>query len=162
MISKAIGKYIRISPKKARLVADIVWGSNAKEALYKLYSVNKGAKVYFIELLKSAISNAKIKDSKIDDSKLFISKIYVDGGPFLVRFRAASMGRATTIRHRTSHICLELDTREQPIKKEHDEKTAGQPEKKTVKTSAKQAVRSKEPAQVKKAVKAVKSKRGGN
>jgi large subunit ribosomal protein L22 len=109
MIAKATARFIRVSPKKVRLVADLVRGKSYIDAADILASVNKQAKVYVNEVVKSAVSNAKRKDDKLNEESLFISRINVDGGPFLTRYRAASMGRASIIRHRTSHICVELD-----------------------------------------------------
>ncbi len=108
MISKAIARYIRISPRKTRLVADVLRKKSVGEALAILANTNKRACEYLEELLRSAIANAK-RIPEIKEEDLFISKLLVDGGPTLKRFRAASMGRATMIRHRTSHITIELD-----------------------------------------------------
>jgi len=110
MISKAKASFLRISPRKTRLVADLIRGKKAIDALYILQHVNKKAKVYLAEVLKAAIANAKKRYEKLDETDLYISKLTIDGGPFLARYRAASMGRATMIKHRTSHINLELDS----------------------------------------------------
>ncbi len=64
---------------------------------------------YGIDLLKSAIANAKVKNQGIDTSTLYISKMVADCGPMLKRFRAASMGRASMIHKHTSHLTVELD-----------------------------------------------------
>ena len=83
------------------------------EAMNRLQFINKSAAVYLRKVLKSALSNAKAKGYQ--DSSLFISKIIVNPGPVLKRFRAASFGRASMIRKRTSHILVELDTPEKLI-----------------------------------------------
>ena len=108
MVSKAVLRYIRISPRKFRLIIPLVKGKKAEEAIAILMSVKKGASKYAIDLLRSAIANAK-RVQGVDVSSLYISKLIADGGPMLKRFRAASMGRASSIRKRTSHITLELD-----------------------------------------------------
>ena len=113
MVSKATLRYIRISPRKTRLVANVIKGKNVGQALAILSNLNKRACGYIEELLKSAISNAK-RDPDIDQNNLFISKLLVDGGPMMKRFRAGSMGRAMMIRHRMSHITIELDTAVKP------------------------------------------------
>ena len=117
MISKAITRYIRISPRKVRQVADLLRGKGVNEALAILSNVNKSATVYLEEILQSAVSNAKRKESDLSPQDLYITKLTVDGGPTMVRYRAASMGRASMIRHRTSHINIELDVREEAKKR---------------------------------------------
>jgi len=108
MIAKANAKFIRISPRKVRQVADILRGKGVAEAFAILANVNKSATVYIEEILQSAVSNAKVKDADINPQNLYINKLTVDGGPSMVRYMAASMGRASMIRHRTSHINIEL------------------------------------------------------
>lgn len=109
MVSKAILRYVRLSPRKFRLVIPLVKGKKAEEAIAILMSVKKKASFYAIELLKSAIANAKVKVQGIDTSKLYISRMVADPGPMLKRFRAASMGRAGSIHKHTSHLTVELD-----------------------------------------------------
>jgi len=111
MLSRAIGRYIRMSPKKARLVIDMIRGKSVDEALSLLPNVNRKASEYVEELVRSALNNAMIKEENKDltEDAIFISKITADGGPALVRYRAASMGRASMIRKRTSHITVELN-----------------------------------------------------
>lgn len=108
MITRAVLKYIRISPRKFRLIIPLVKGKKAEEALAILASVKKGACIHATELLKAAIANTK-KMQGVEISDLYISKLVADPGPTLKRFRAASMGRASSIRKRTSHLTLELD-----------------------------------------------------
>ena len=109
MTSKAILRYARISPRKYRLVIPLVKGKKAEEAIAILYSVKKRASGYAIELLKSAIANARRNVQGLDASTLYISKMIADPGPMLKRFRAASMGRASSIHKHTSHLTVELD-----------------------------------------------------
>ncbi|MCX5715425.1 MAG: 50S ribosomal protein L22, partial [Candidatus Omnitrophica bacterium] len=111
MVSKAIVRYVRLSPRKTRLVADMVRGKNIGEALAILANLHKRASMYVNEVLKSAIANAK-RFPEIETSALYISKITVDGGPMFKRYRAGSMGRAIPIAHRTSHIAVELDVKQ--------------------------------------------------
>ena len=115
MVAKAIAKYIRISPTKVRPVISLIKGANAKGALVKLGLTNKRAAYYLGKVLKSALSNAKNKGYQEDS--LFISKAIANPGPTLKRFRAASFGRATMIRKRTSHILIELDAPEKLIER---------------------------------------------
>ncbi len=107
VVSKAYARYIRVSPRKVRLVIDLVRGEKVGRALAILASINKGARVYVEKLIKSAVSNAKLNPQVLTD-ELFISKITADGGPMLKRYRAAAMGRATMIRRRSTHLSVEL------------------------------------------------------
>jgi len=113
MVSRAEAKYIRISPTKVRPVISLVKGENIKSAIVKLELVNKKGAFYLVKVLKSALSNAKNKG--YDDGSLFISRIVANPGPTLKRYRAASFGRATLIKKRTSHIVVELDSAQKII-----------------------------------------------
>lgn len=108
MITRAILRYIRITPRKFRQIIPLVKGKNPEEAIAILVSTKKNASKYGIDLLKSAIANAK-RIQGVDVSSLYISKMIADGGPMLKRYRAASMGRASMIKKRTSHLTVELD-----------------------------------------------------
>ncbi len=108
MISRAIARYIRTSPRKTRKVIDLVRGLPVVKAQIILGSINRRQTVYVKRLLHSALDSAD-KRFSLSASDLFISSIRADAGPMLKRYRAASMGRATMIKHRTSHIILELD-----------------------------------------------------
>ena len=108
MISKATVRYIRITPRKFRQIIPLVKGRPAEEAIAVLMNVNKKASQYAIELLKSAIANAK-RIQGVQLSNLYISRITANCGPMLKRYRAASMGRASMIRKRPSHVTVELD-----------------------------------------------------
>jgi large subunit ribosomal protein L22 len=102
-----------MSPYKMRQVIDLVRGKPAKYATELLANLNKKGAFLLAKVLKSAIANAKIKG--YEDKGLFISKIIADGGPVLKRYRAATFGRATTIKKRTAHVVVELDTTEKII-----------------------------------------------
>ena len=108
METQAVARYIRMSPRKVRYVADLVRGKKVEEALDILTFTPRRASPVISRLLKSAIANAGQNES-IDVDTLFIKKIFVDGGPTLKRFRPRAMGRATTIRKRTSHITVVLE-----------------------------------------------------
>lgn len=110
MIAKATLRYIRISPRKVRPVIALVKGKKAEDAISTLYSVKKRASALLIDVIESAIANAK-RLPDIDVANLYVSNLIANGGPQLKRFRAGSMGRASTIRKRTSHITVELDVR---------------------------------------------------
>ena len=113
MISRAIARYMRVSPRKIRYVLDVIRGKGVEDAFGILDSINKGAAFYIRQVLKSALANAVDKSKgSADASNLYISKATADGGPSLKRWRAASMGKANPILKRTSHIIIELDMRE--------------------------------------------------
>jgi large subunit ribosomal protein L22 len=105
---KARLKFVRVSPRKAQLVADLVRGKGSEEAVNILTFTKKSAAKIIVKLLKSAIANATQKKN-IDVDRLFIKKITVDQGPTMKRFQPRALGRATTIRKRTSHINIVLD-----------------------------------------------------
>jgi large subunit ribosomal protein L22 len=107
LASKAYAKYLRVSPRKVRVVIDLVRGEGVPHAFSILGGVNKGATRQVQKVLKSALSNAQ-QNPAVKADELIISKITADAGPMLKRFRAAAMGRATMIRHRTTHLAIEL------------------------------------------------------
>jgi len=106
---KAKLRFTRIAPRKARLVADLIRGKRSEDALSILSFTPKAAARIIIKLLRSAIANADQK--KIDVDRLYVKTIMVDQGPTMKRFMPRAMGRATTIRKRTSHITIVLDER---------------------------------------------------
>jgi large subunit ribosomal protein L22 len=105
---KAKLKFVRVTPRKAQLVADLVRGRGSEEALNILTFTKKAAAKIIVKLLKSAIANATQKKN-IDIDRLYIKMITVDQGPTMKRFQPRALGRATTIRKRTSHINIVLD-----------------------------------------------------
>jgi len=110
MISKAVAKYVRISASKSRLVSDLIKGKTVEEANSILKNINKRAGEPILKVISSAFANANNSLSeKLLSKEVFISGIRINCGPMLKRFRAATMGRAAAIRHRTAHIYIELD-----------------------------------------------------
>ncbi len=108
MEAKAVGKYIRISPQKARLVADVVRGMGVDKAVTTLRFMPKKGAGILRKIIESAVANATQND-QIDVDSLYIKKIFIDGGPSLKRISPRAMGRATGIIKRTSHITVVLD-----------------------------------------------------
>ena len=108
MEARAVGKYIRVSPQKARLVADVVRGMNADQAITTLKFMPKKAAGILRQVIESAVANAT-QNEQVDVDSLFIKKIFIDGGPSLKRIRPRAMGRATGVIKRTSHITVILD-----------------------------------------------------
>jgi len=110
-VSRAKLRYIRVSPQKARLVADIVRGKDVDEALRVLKFTRKKSAPIIGKLVSSALANATVTDPSVDVDQLFVKTICVDGGPTLRRFLPRAHGRATRIIKRTSHITVELGSR---------------------------------------------------
>lgn len=108
MEAVAIAKHVRISARKARLVANEIRGYDYLEAVDVLKFTNKRASELILKVLNSAASNALTADSKINETSLFIKKIYVEDGPIMKRFRPRARGRASRIRKRLSHITIVL------------------------------------------------------
>ncbi|MEK8132708.1 50S ribosomal protein L22 [Paenibacillus filicis] len=103
--AKAIARYVRIAPRKAQLVVDLIRGKQVGEAIAILNHTPKAASPIIEKLLKSAIANAEHNNS-LDPNSLVISQVFVDQGPTLKRFRPRAMGRASRINKRTSHITV--------------------------------------------------------
>jgi len=115
MISKAKAKFIRLSPRKAKEVIDLIRGKKVDLAMGILENINKAARKPIIKVLKSATSNSK--QLAAEEQSLYISKIVANKGPMLKRYKAAAFGRATPIRHRLCHLIVELDEIKKPVKK---------------------------------------------
>ncbi len=103
MEAKAIARYVRIAPRKAQVVVDLVRGKKVDEALAILKYTPKAGAPIVEKVLKSAIANAE-NNYGMDVDSLYISEIYANQGPTMRRYRPRAQGRATTIRKRTSHI----------------------------------------------------------
>jgi large subunit ribosomal protein L22 len=108
METKAVAKYIRISPQKARLVADLVRGKDVESAITTLRFMPKKAAKLLRKVIESAVANAD-QNEAIDVDTLYVKSITIDGGPMLKRFRPRAQGRATRILKRTSHITVVVD-----------------------------------------------------
>lgn len=106
MEARAILRYVRIAPRKTRLVIDLIRGKDVQEAIAILTHLPRSAAKVVKKLLHSAVSNAEQKNMNVDELK--VAAAYVNQGPTLKRFRARAMGRGNVIRKRTSHITLVL------------------------------------------------------
>lgn len=107
MLVTAQLKYLRIAPRKVRLVADVMRGKKASEVLTQLRFLPKKSSLPLSKLLQSAMANAK-NNFQLDEKDLFIHEVRVDEGPKLKRWRAVSRGRGVSIEKKTSHITLVL------------------------------------------------------
>ena len=100
-------RWLRMSPRKVRLVIDTIRGTGVEEALNILTFSPKAASSPVAKLLRSAVANADNLE-KYDLDKLFVETAFVDEGPTWRRWRPRAMGRATRVRKRTSHVTLIL------------------------------------------------------
>lgn len=113
-IAVAKGKYLKMSPRKSRLVIDLIRGKDAGEALTILkFSKRHKAAGLITKVLDSAIANAQVKYPNIDVDKLYVSGAQVDKAPYLKRFRPAPRGRGVSILKRYCHITIHLGEREE-------------------------------------------------
>ena len=104
-------KYARISARKVKIVADLIRGKSAEEALAIVKFTPKASSAIIEKLLKSAIANAE-NNHGMKSNKLYVDQIYANQGPTLRRIRPAAKGSAVRIRKRTSHITIVLKERD--------------------------------------------------
>lgn len=105
--ARALLRYAKLSPQKARLVVDLIRGKNAGDAMNILkFTMKRSARIVG-KVLRSAVANAEQKDLG-DVDALRVSRVFVDGGPVQKRFQARAMGRGAPIKKRTSHITVVL------------------------------------------------------
>jgi large subunit ribosomal protein L22 len=116
-ISFAILRNCPSSPRKMRLVADIIRGVNVDRALDILRYSPKAASRDIEKLLKSAVSNwqAKNEGSRMEDAGLFVKEIFVDEGRALKRIKPAPQGRAYRVRKRSNHVTLVVDSKSEKV-----------------------------------------------
>ncbi|MGI6365857.1 MAG: 50S ribosomal protein L22 [Bacillota bacterium] len=102
---KASARYVRIAPRKVRIVVDLVRGKAVGEALAILRNTPKAASPLVEKVLKSAVANAE-HNYELSAEDLYVSKAFVDQGPTLKRYRPRARGMANRILKKTSHITL--------------------------------------------------------
>lgn len=107
MEAKATAKEVRISPRKARLVIDLVRDKEIAKAFGILRNTPKKAAGIIEKVLNSAVANAENNHNMIPD-ELYISEAYVNEGPTMKRFKPRAMGQATPVNKRTSHITVKV------------------------------------------------------
>jgi large subunit ribosomal protein L22 len=116
MEARAISKYNRQSPRKMRLVVDLIRGKSVDEAYAILQFSKKKAAEQIDKTLRSAVANAKSKadvaGEYVDVDDLYVKEAFINEGPRLKRWRAAAMGRAAPMQHPTSHIIVVVGTQE--------------------------------------------------
>lgn len=111
MEARAVARYLRVSPLKARQVADLLRGKDVKEAVGILRYTNKKSAPLINKVLKSAMANAE-HNYDMDSDDLYVAEIYINEGPTIKRMFPRAYGRADVRRHRTSHITVVLKERE--------------------------------------------------
>jgi large subunit ribosomal protein L22 len=111
MEAKAHLKYARISPRKVKIVLDLIRGKDVGVAMAILQNTPKSASEYLIKLLGSAVANAE-NNFNMDASKLYVSECFVCPGPTLKRIMARAKGSADRILKRTSHVTIVVKERD--------------------------------------------------
>jgi large subunit ribosomal protein L22 len=103
-------RFLRVAPRKVRLVADVVRGMKVGDALATLKYTPQAAAEHLSKLLRSAVANAEQKGGRVDVDALFVKTLTVDQGPKMRRFMPRAMGRAYRVEKKTSHVYVELGT----------------------------------------------------
>jgi large subunit ribosomal protein L22 len=149
MEARAIHKYIPTSPRKMRLVIDLIRGRNVEEAISILHFSPKNSAREAEKTLRSAIANLQNKEDagRIDFSQIYVKEAFVNGGPTMKRIRPAPMGRAYRVRKRSNHLTIVVAIREDVLreqrakeaKKKAQAQTKKQPKKKETTTKEKES-----------------------
>ena len=110
-VATATARFISIPARKARYAADLIRGLTVAEAVQQLINVHRPSACPLVgKVLNSAVANAKDREVEGDLQALVVGEIFVGDGPMLKRFQARAMGRACSIRKRTSHVTVKLYT----------------------------------------------------
>ena len=103
-------RFARISPRKVRLIVDLIRGRSLPDAFALLRHNNQRGALMVDKVIRSAWANAQAEDAAAEEEEYVISKAFADEGPTIFRGRPASMGRYVRIRRRTSHIHVEIQS----------------------------------------------------
>ena len=155
MESRCVAKYLRVTPRKLRLVADLVRGKNVNDAISLLKFTPKSGAKPALKAIQSAVANIVDRDQtrEVNPDQLVVRTIFVDEGPTFKRFLPRAMGRATPIRKRMSHLTVMVSTPAVEAESEAtiEEHAAEAPKaKKTQSAAKKPAARAKSAAATKK------------
>ena len=144
MEAQAINRYVSTSPRKMRLVIDLIRGKAVNEALHILHFSPKHAARTAEKVLRSAVSNLQNRDEagRLDPADLYVKTAFVDSGMAMKRISPAPMGRAYRIRKRSNHITIVVAAKEQP--KKVAPKADAAPKKKTRSAAPKKTTARKE------------------
>jgi len=134
MESRCVAKYIRIAPRKMRLVADTVRGKSVNEAIGLLKFTNRSGARPTLKAIQSAVANIVNRDESrdVNPDTLVVKLIFVDEGPTYKRFLPRAMGRATPIRKRMSHLTVAVAAPEELAETETSAPVEEQPKKKRI------------------------------
>lgn len=113
--ARAVARFVAVSPRKARRVAELIRGLPCSHAVATLKLAPQAASEPVGKVLASAMANAEHNDH-LDPGTLWVAEAYVDEGPTLKRFRPRAQGRAYRIRKRTSHITVVVEARPQTVR----------------------------------------------
>jgi large subunit ribosomal protein L22 len=111
MAVRAQAKYVRVAPRKAREVVDLIRGKSVSDARTTLVFINRAAAIVVAKVLNSAVANAE-NNNNLDAADLYVKEAFVDEGPTLKRWQFRAMGRVNRIRKRSSHITIAVEQRE--------------------------------------------------
>jgi large subunit ribosomal protein L22 len=111
MSAKAQLNYARISPRKVKIVCDLIRGKDTKTAQALLLQTPKAASELMVKLLKSAVANAE-NNHNMDPDRLYVAETYANPGPILKRMMPRAQGRGFRINKRTSHITIVVEEKE--------------------------------------------------
>jgi large subunit ribosomal protein L22 len=111
--ARAVARFVRVPPQKARLVADLIRGKDVSSALVQVQVAKRQAARIMEKVLRSAMANATQNHGVRDVDRLIVAQAYVNEGPTAKRIQPRAMGRAFRIRKRTSHITIVLQDREE-------------------------------------------------
>jgi large subunit ribosomal protein L22 len=107
---QASHKFARVSPRKARLLMDLIRGRKVDDALNLLRFAKQRSSGMIEKVIESAVANAD--EQEADTGNLYVARAWVDAGPVIKRFQPKDRGKAYSIKKRTSHLVVELDERE--------------------------------------------------
>ena len=120
--AKAIAKYVRIAPRKVRIVMNLIRGKDIADAFAILKFTPKRGATLIEKVLKSAVANAE-NNFDMDTDKLFVSTCFVDQGPTIKRYHPRSRGQAFSILKHTSHITVVVSEKEAEVSEETIDET---------------------------------------
>ena len=141
---RAEAKWVRVSPRKARLVVEHIRGRTVPEARTVLAFTQRAAAREIEKVLRSAVSNAEANHGLVGD-ELVVSSVYVDEGPTIKRWRARARGRVARIRKRTCHITIKLQPVPEDRRASRTRPAAEQPKPKRASAKRATARKKKEP-----------------
>jgi large subunit ribosomal protein L22 len=124
MEATATLRYLKASPQKVRLIADLIRGKRVDEALSILRFTKKAQAKDLEKLLRSAVANAETKEGDVDTDELVVSKIFVNEGPREKRIQPAPMGRAFRIQKRKAHVTVHVSDEVKPVNQRSEVKGA--------------------------------------